>query len=143
MLLVPVSVDALVLSQTSYNAGWSWITPNYRFAQLFLPQTRLFQSEPPQLIDPSGDMGQFTGVVVRWALPDGLTDGSADPTTGAVTFPAIPNRWLVLRRVPGSPTQTAAWVLASDYLAGSGTSYSGGGRRHHAGHVLAAGELAG
>jgi hypothetical protein len=128
VLLVPVGVDALVLSQLSYNEGWSWITPNYRFAERFLSQTGLFQSDPPQLIDPSGDLGQFTGVVVRWALPDGLTYGSADPTTGAVTFPAIPNRWLVLRRVPGSPAETTAWVLASDYLGGSGTSYPAAGQ---------------
>ena len=128
VLFVPVSIDALVLSQLLLeNGGWSWITPNYRFAQLFLPQPVLFQRDPPQLIDPSGNIGQFTGVVVRWALPDGLTYGSADPTTGLVTFPPIPNRWLVLRRVPGAAAQTAAWVLASDYLGGNGTSYGTAG----------------
>jgi hypothetical protein len=124
-LLVPVTVDALVLSQLAFNDSWSWITPNYRFAQRFLSQTGLFQNEPPQVIDPTGDMGQIPGVLVRWALPDGLTYGSADPATGEISFPAIPNRWLVLRQVPGSPAETAAWVLASDYLGGSGSSYPG------------------
>jgi hypothetical protein len=118
-----MSVDALVLSHATYNEGWSWIAPNYHYARFFLNQTRLFQPEPPVLIDPSGDRGQFTGALVRWALPDGLTAGHADPVTGALTFPPVPNRWLVLRRVPGALAQTTAWVLAGDYLGGAGSSY--------------------
>ena len=73
--------------------------------QFFLPASGgLFQDSPPSPIDPSGQAGQLTGVTVRWALPDGLTaGGSADQQTGAVSFPAVPNRWLVLRRVPALP----------------------------------------
>ena len=128
-LLVPVAVDALVLTQSSYALGWSWIAPDYGFVQFFLPASGgLFQDSPPSPIDPSGQTGQLTGVTVRWALPDGLTaGGSADQQTGAVSFPAVPNRWLVLRRVPGSPASTAAWILASDYLGGFGSSFYAGG----------------
>jgi hypothetical protein len=123
-LLVPVTVDALVLTESSYALGWSWMAPNYGFVRFFLSQTRLFQDSPPLPIDPLGKTGRLTGVVVRWALPDALTaGGSADPQTGAVVFPPVPNRWLVLRRVTGSPGAIAAWILASDYLAGYGPSY--------------------
>jgi hypothetical protein len=127
-LLVPVTVDALVLTELSYDLGWSWIAPNYGLVRFFQSQTRLFQNTPPLLIDPSGNTGPLTGVVIRWALPDALTaGGSADPKTGVVLFPPVPNRWLVLRRVPGSPGAATAWVLASDYLGGHGPSYYSGG----------------
>ena len=128
-LLVPVTVDALVLTEPSYSLGWSWIAPNYGLVRFFQSQTRLFQDSPPLPIDPSGNTGPLTGVVIRWALPDALTaGGSADESTGAVTFPAVPNRWLVLRRVPGSPAATTSWILASDYLSGHGSSYYAGGQ---------------
>ena len=128
-LLVPVAVDALVLTQSSYALGWSWIAPDYGFVQFFLPASgALFQDSPPVPIDPSGNTGQLTGVMVRWALPDALTaGGSADQQTGALSFPAVPNRWLVLRNVPGSPGSAAAWMLASDYLGGYGSSFYAGG----------------
>jgi hypothetical protein len=124
-LLVPVAVDALVLTQSSYALGWSWIAPDYGFVQFFLPASGgLFQDSLPLPIDPSGNTGQLTGVMVRWALPDALTaGGTADQQTGALSFPAVPNRWLVLRNVPGPPGLAAAWMLASDYLGGYGSSF--------------------
>ena len=79
------------------------------------------------LRDPAA-RGRLTGAVVRWALPDALTaGGAADPQTGAVAFPHVPNRWLVCRRVPGSAGDTASWILASDYLGGHGTSFYANG----------------
>jgi hypothetical protein len=123
-LLVPITVDALVLPQASYGQPWSWLAPNYGFVRLFRVPSRLFQNVAPAPIDPVGNQGALPGVVVRWALPDALTaGGTADSTTGQVPFPPVPNRWLVLRRVPGSSDATAAWILASDYLGGTGSSY--------------------
>jgi hypothetical protein len=128
-LLVPVAVDALVLTQSSYALGWSWVANNYGLVRFFQPVSGgLFQDSPPLPIDPSGNTGELTGVMVRWALPDALTaGGSADQQTGAVSFPAVPNRWLVLRRVPGSADLTTSWILASDYLGGYGSSFYAGG----------------
>lgn len=133
-LLVPVSVDARIFTTLSTSTGpgsplWSWLTPNYAFAPLFLPVTQLFEPSPPLLIDPAGDTTSTTGVMLRWALPDGLTaGGSADAQTGAVAFPVIPNRWLIVRRVAGVSGPGTAWILASDYLGDAGgTSYYAGG----------------
>jgi hypothetical protein len=127
-LLVPIAADALVLTNASYNLGWSWIAPNYRLLRFFQQQTVAFQGAAPAPIDPDGNTGRLTGVVLRWALPDGLTaGGSADSGSGAVTFPHVPNRWLVVRTVPGSAADTASWMLASDYLGGLGTSFYAGG----------------
>ena len=64
-LLVPVTVDALVLTEPSYSLGWSWIAPNYGLVRFFQSQTRLFQNSPPLPIDPLGNTGPLTGVVVR------------------------------------------------------------------------------
>jgi len=123
-LLVPVAADALVLTNASYNLGWSWIAPNYRLVRFFQQQAVAFQGATPLPLDPDGNTGRLTGVVLRWALPDALTaGGTADPQSGAVTFPHVPNRWLVTRRVPGSAADTASWILASDYLGGHGTSF--------------------
>ncbi len=123
-LLVPVSVDALVLTAASYNAGWSWIPPDYVSAQSFTPASRLFQANPPDLRPAPGSADDQYGAVVRWALPDALTAGGpADQQTGAVTFPPVPNRWLVARQLPGQPGASMAWVLASDYLGGDGAPF--------------------
>jgi hypothetical protein len=127
-LLVPVGVDALVLTEAAYNAGWSWIPPDYLSAQSFTSKSRLFQQSPPALRPAPGSTDSRHGVVVRWALPDALTaGGAADEQTGAVTFPPIPNRWLVARQLPGSPGTATAWVLASDYLGGDGAPFYHGG----------------
>ena len=127
-LLVPITVDALVLSLPSYQKTWSWLLPDYQLVPLFQPQNVLFTNAQPLPIDPAGIIAaRATGVVVRWALPDALTFGSADSGTGAVTFPPIPNRWLVVRRVAGSAALPQAWILASDYVGGTGSSYYAAG----------------
>ena len=118
-LLVPISVDALLLNSRSYNSTWSWLPPEYTTVRFFLPKAQqLFSNRRPIPLDPSGNLGsQATGVVVRWAMPDALTaGGSADANSGTVSFGATPNRWLILRRVTGKPGLTKQWILASDYL---------------------------
>lgn len=126
-LLVPVTVDALVLSQPTAG-NWSWLVPEYNLVQYFRSPARLFESVLPAPIDPAGNMGALPGVMLRWALPDALTaGGAADQDTGEVSFPPIPNRWLVLRQVPGSAAASSAWILASDYLGGTGSQYYANG----------------
>jgi len=61
------------------------------------------------------DGSRTPGVYLHWALPDGLTAGTAGSDTSAASFPAIPNRWLVVR-VSSSATNAsrralAGWVL--------------------------------
>jgi hypothetical protein len=123
-LLVPIAVDALVLTELAINdQAWSWNTPNYSLIRFFQPPTQILQSTPPAPKTPSGSAGR-TGTVLRWALPDGLTSaGTADDASGTLTFPPVPNRWLVLRRVADTPTATSAWILASDFVGGTGTSF--------------------
>src|SRR5688572_31984468 len=69
------------------------------------------------------------GVHVHWALPDGLTNGTANP--GGISFPSAPNRWLVTRIVVSAPSGAAAttsltsWVVESDRLSASPTAPAG------------------
>lgn len=131
-LLVPISVDALLLTALSYNEGWSWIAPNYFTVNFFLPPTPpLFENVKPAPMDPLGNLGAAsTGAVLRWALPDALTaGGSADAESGLLSFAAAPNRWLILRRVNGQVNLTRQWILASDYLGGNGSPYYAGGHQ--------------
>jgi hypothetical protein len=60
------------------------------------------------------------GVHLHWALPDALTRARSGPD--GMAFPAVPNRWLVLRgRAGGSEPYEAAWLVQSDYLHPAGT----------------------
>ena len=123
-LLVPVALDALVITVRSFqDLPWSWNAPNYNEVRFFGPVTGILQGTQPEPITPDGHVGR-TGTVLRWALPDALTNaGSPDGATGALTFPAIPNRWLIQRRSAGVPAATMSWILASDYVDGTGSSF--------------------
>ncbi|MBO0657124.1 hypothetical protein J1792_31690 [Streptomyces triculaminicus] len=59
---------------------------------------------------------QHDGVYVRWELPDALRRGTAREPGGRTEFPLVPNRWLVVRHVQGSPELTTGWVVESDCL---------------------------
>jgi hypothetical protein len=57
------------------------------------------------------------GVHLHWALPDALARGVA--RSDGTEFPAVPNRWLVIRSRPdaqGKMVGEKRWVVESDYL---------------------------
>ncbi|HEX9504631.1 MAG TPA: hypothetical protein VGA62_01375, partial [Acidimicrobiia bacterium] len=54
------------------------------------------------------------GAYLHWALPDALTNGIASATSPDVKFPAVPDRWLVVRLSTGgdeSRRAVTAWVI--------------------------------
>lgn len=135
-LLVPMSVEALVVTHNSWSDVWSWTPPSYPLLAWFEPTDPL----PFTRAKPLVDRADFTGIVLHWALPDGLTGGAQRGPGGDIGYPAIPNRWLIVRRSP-DPADPARWafdcsILASDYLGdregspypnaqGSGRTYLG------------------
>lgn len=153
-LLVPVAVEALPLYASVYAASqvtseyspwafpFSWYEPSAPRTSQTTTEQRFTAARPnplpgsvPFVPDPHTGGSGFTGVLLRWALPDGLTQGSqpqgADASS-AMTFPAIPNRWLVLRsHVPGAGAapQWSGWVVVSDGLgdlgSGDGVDFPG------------------
>jgi hypothetical protein len=118
-LFVPVAVEALVLTKRAYvgepYGRWSWAPRNYKLLSSYDPPVKdPLKAQFPDLLEQAA----FTGVVLHWALPDGLTQG-AETGGGHVVYPAIPNRWLVVRksRAPKDPAAWVyrAWVIASDW----------------------------
>ena len=137
-LLVPISVDTLLLTTKSYLPGavtWSWTAPNYRFLEQALPAApQRFVNVPPAPTA-AGNGAAFTGAVVKWSLPDALTRGTTvDADDGSTQFPAIPNRWLVHRTVAGQPAATSDWIVAADVL-GAGSNFYDQGRAVGLGRV--------
>ena len=111
-LLVPVDVSAMVVSGRSRNfRRWPMVYEN--LARGATPETAPFEF----VQDDFADRAENQGVYVAWTLPEALRRGRQDPATGAVVFPAVPNRWLVVR-MHGDPAarQAAAWVVESDYV---------------------------
>ncbi|WP_347488925.1 hypothetical protein ABDB91_17325 [Desulfoscipio sp. XC116] len=59
-----------------------------------------------------------TGIHLHWSLPDGLTRGKEQPD-GAIGYPIVPNRWLVIRLWENDVTHkvaSRAFLVQSDQL---------------------------
>lgn len=107
-LIVPVEVKAWVVNQSpTKNTIRRWAN-DYK-------NLRKFLSPEPKVFDESWAGG--AGAYISWELPAGLKHGLRSPSTGAVTFPAVPNRWLLVRLNGTAGTrQATAWALESDFL---------------------------
>ncbi|MDX6612704.1 MAG: hypothetical protein QOD75_1890 [Blastocatellia bacterium] len=130
-VLVPITLQALVVTQSTADAEWSVVPTSYSNMRRFMPPV---EPEPFTLKGLSNADGTpWTGVVLHWTLPDALThgtppsasspsSGSSSPPGSDIEYPLIPNRWLVLRVShppdPNDPNarQTRAWIVESDYL---------------------------
>lgn len=124
-LFVPVTVDAVTITYPALNNPSSWTPPRYAGLPFFEPTDAV--PFTPGRYQPSGR--DFTGIILHWALPDGLTQGSQSGA-GEVTYPAIPNRWLLTRKFR-DPRDLTRWtfhsiIIASDYVGDpAGSSYPG------------------
>jgi len=123
-VLVPIQVDALVVRPDQPAEGWAdcalkpapdQTSPVTRYDVLPTPFAELGQ-------------GRAAGVYLHWALPDGLTHGVA--AGDIATFPAAPDRWLVLRMYPTPPSNRLLRAQAT----------FGAGSRAVKGWVLRAGD---
>lgn len=93
-VLVPIQVEALVVRPNE--PAQSWADCALKPApQQTTPVTRYDILPAPfaELATP-----RTSGVYLHWSLPDALTHADADGDTA--TFPAAPDRWLVLRTFP-------------------------------------------
>jgi hypothetical protein len=107
-VLVPIQLDALVVRPQDKPASWA-------DCKMQAPPSGQTSTRKSLLPPPfkNLDATRGSGVYLHWALPDGLTHGS--DTGSAVSFPAIPDRWLILRFYPSTigPERRAVkgWVL--------------------------------
>lgn len=95
-VLVPIQVDALVVRPNEPAQNWADCALKAA-PQQTTPVTRydILPSPFAELKTP-----RTSGVYLHWALPDALTHANADGATA--TFPAAPDRWLVLRMSPSA-----------------------------------------
>jgi hypothetical protein len=103
-LLVPVDVEALVVSKLAQNLQWSYNRMKYNNAGKF-------ENVRPSMFAGADKPG--VGVTLHWALPDGITHGLQASEGTEISYPYAPNRWLVIRYYDG---KSKAWVLQSDHL---------------------------
>lgn len=114
-LIVPVRLDALVLADDLLAVrGTADFT--------LLPYSDGTRDVNPDVANISEDIVSRplqdrtlylrAGTHLHWTLPGPLTRGSQ--TDAGMAFPAIPNRWLVVRSRSGA--FDAAWVVESDYV---------------------------
>ena len=105
-VLVPVQLDALIVR----HEGGTWadcaMTPPPHGSETLAHEL---------LATPFAERASRpVGAYLHWALPDALTNGVASPTNPDVTFPAVPDRWLVARMSSGttaSRRSVTAWVI--------------------------------
>jgi hypothetical protein len=108
-VLVPIQLDVLMVRK----AGGAWADCGMR-----VPKDDGTMLDAGTMLPPPFSELQKTrptGAYLHWALPDALNAGKQDGATA--TFPAIPDRWLVLRIYPSKTTPDRrtirGWVLKS------------------------------
>ena len=114
-LLVPMTVDCLLVGHPDQQSTWAYTATNYlNLALGVLPDVA-----PPLTPNPNPP---GAGAHLMWTLPYALRHGSQQQSgqgAGTITFPNAPNRWLVLRIQYGAPGDTptlSAGVIQSDLL---------------------------
>lgn len=114
-IIVPINIAALRVSPSSQEQAK---TALYDFSLLgtspasalggLIAANQFMTAETAMNIEP--------GIHIHWSLPKVYTHGVQDQQTGAVNFPMMPNRWLVIRFLKDSAQNTSIrlWVLESD-----------------------------
>ncbi|QHS58412.1 DUF3450 domain-containing protein [Chitinophaga agri] len=113
-ILVPVKIEALVVDKvTAKDTAFNWKNFYIDYEGLY---ARLgTELEPGDL--KSLNQGGFCekGIHLHWALPAVLTNGIQKE--GSALFPAVPNRWLVIRtHLVNNQPVIKKWLLESDHI---------------------------
>jgi hypothetical protein len=119
-LLVPIRLQALpVPAQNDPDSFWADLTPQYRELRGNLG----YELRQPDLFRQPSERPRAAGIHLHWALPTAFTHVEQKPGE-AVTFPPVPDRWLVLRlwEEPAGELRYRAQIVESDYLAPDGTN---------------------
>jgi hypothetical protein len=109
-VLVPVQLDALVVRPGQAATPWADCALKPHPGTGVVTRRDILPKPFAELATP-----RTSGVYLHWALPDALTGGSAEGDTAS--FPAAPDRWLVMRMSPSTDGQqrraVTGWVLRS------------------------------
>ncbi len=125
ILMVPIHLDALLLEQdqavTEAMADFSRLPYSDRTQDVNVDIVNISEDIVSK---PFEDQNLYlkAGIHLHWALPDELTKGKHTPA--GTDFPAVPNRWLVIRSrraAGGQESIEKTWIVESDYLYPDGT----------------------
>src|SRR5690349_7006931 len=108
-VLVPIQLDVLMVRAE----GGTWAS-----TAMTVPDPGSTPDAHTLLAEPFAERApRPKGAYLHWALPDALTRGTGTARGGDVSFPPIPDRWLIVRlSTPkaGQRRAVTAWVLESD-----------------------------
>ncbi|MEM8641277.1 MAG: hypothetical protein AAGG51_21035 [Cyanobacteria bacterium P01_G01_bin.54] len=131
-LVVPISLEALCIGNKNATLGPEFVGATADFSMMpYFSNSNydLIVNQGPNLSERvlsqpfTGKQPMSEGIHLHWALPDALTHGIQDATTGEITYPAVPDRWLIVRTIiKNATTKTPsaalkAWVIESNYIA--------------------------
>lgn len=129
ILMVPVKLDALFVPEE----GITVVEPFVNFEKLpyskkvenkwHYENTHVPYISETVLSKPLADKnyGLQSGIHLHWTLPDALTKATFHRN---MAFPAVPNRWMVMRYRGDSDTPEKKWIVLSDYLWPVNTDFS-------------------
>lgn len=112
-LLVPMKVNAMVVTQQSVSNTFLRFEMDYRALQNF-------KNPEPAPFSGQVDVKPDEGIHLHWTLPKALRQGVHNEVTGATDFRIVPNRWLVVRIGEDPKAALKAWLIESDYLGADG-----------------------
>ena len=122
-LIVPIDVEALCVGGGMSDAGLRFRGATADFSSLPGQDSEGEWSGKPYIgesIDALPETMPDPGIHLHWALPDALTKAILDEERG-LTFPSVPNRWLVVRIVIRADAERhprpllRGWVVESDF----------------------------
>jgi hypothetical protein len=108
-VLVPIELSVLMVRDPAGSWARCGMTPPLADAEGVTEASSL---KIPPFVDL--DASRTRGAYLHWYLPNGLTSGTSDAATNSATYPAIPDRWLVLRLSTdpsGARRTVRGWVL--------------------------------
>jgi hypothetical protein len=116
-LIVPIVAEILLVGKNRNKCyKLTSITPNFNNMHKYNLGDKMSNEIFTEL---RGETYLEPGAHLHWALPDALTAGTQNHHTNGVDFPAVPNRWAVIRIYKNpkiSKLSCKAWKIESDAL---------------------------
>lgn len=114
-LFVPINVQAMVVNEEARKGR------NFQRWKMDYSVLNSHGSPSPNTFSGNtaldwNDNPDANGVYLHWTLPDALKTG-VQQSTGALQYPLVPNRWLIVRYSGEIDKRIAtAWIVESDFL---------------------------
>ncbi len=111
VLFVPIAIEAYVTNDENMKEKEiAYIAPDYKQLK---SKTHLGGQLDPKPFESLSPLE--VGVHLHFILPDALTHAVTD-LDGNLSYPPIPNRWIVTRLSASENIQSKSWMIESDYL---------------------------